>query len=370
LLPSSEAEQQAVGRLAEQTGDLAEPVKEAAKESARHLGRASSPPPASFALDDGGDSAGMRTSPIRPQSWKSARGARRAQQNRVPRLLDRLERETRFDPLIKRLRSGVRALPLGRGRDALHGRWLGHPVHPLMVQVPIGTWLSAAILDLRPGPSRGASRLVAVGLAAAAPAALAGYTDWAELRSAQMRVGLVHAMTNATAVGLYGSSLWFRVRGRVGLGKALGFTGLAVVGFGGMLGGHMAYRQAVGANHAEEVPHVISDGWHRVGAVSEFPVGQLVRRRVDDVPVLVFREPGGDVHALADRCSHLAGPLSEGTVADGCVQCPWHGSVFRLADGWNVRGPATAPQPAFRTRIADGHVEIAVPAPGMRLVAT
>jgi nitrite reductase/ring-hydroxylating ferredoxin subunit len=73
---------------------------------------------------------------------------------------------------------------------------------------------------------------------------------------------------------------------------------------------------------------------------------------------VVVREIGGTVHALAERCSHLAGPLSEGTVADGCVRCPWHGSVFRLSDGWNVRGPATAPQPAFDTRIVDGHVEI------------
>jgi nitrite reductase/ring-hydroxylating ferredoxin subunit len=72
----------------------------------------------------------------------------------------------------------------------------------------------------------------------------------------------------------------------------------------------------------------------------------------------VVRETGGTVHALAERCSHLSGPLSEGTVADGCVQCPWHGSVFRLSDGWNVRGPATAPQPAFETRIVDGHVDV------------
>uniref|UniRef100_UPI000AF6BD29 Rieske (2Fe-2S) protein n=1 Tax=Streptomyces neyagawaensis TaxID=42238 RepID=UPI000AF6BD29 len=87
-------------------------------------------------------------------------------------------------------------------------------------------------------------------------------------------------------------------------------------------------------------------------------VGQAVRRAVDGVPILVVRGTGGTLHGLAERCSHLAGPLSEGTVADGCVQCPWHGSVFRLSDGWNVRGPATAPQPAFDTRITDGHVEI------------
>ncbi|PNG19948.1 DUF2231 domain-containing protein, partial [Streptomyces cahuitamycinicus] len=128
-------------------------------------------------------------------------------QNRVLWLLDRLEREPRADALIDTLRRGVRALPLGRGRDLLHGRWLGHPVHPLMVQVPIGSWLSAAVLDLRPGRSRESGLLIGVGLGAAAPAAVAGWVDWAELHHRQQRIGLVHALCNTAAVGLYAASL-------------------------------------------------------------------------------------------------------------------------------------------------------------------
>lgn len=274
------------------------------------------------------------------------------------RMLDRLEREPRADAFIDLLGKGVRALPLGRGRDALHGTWLGHPLHPPMVQLPIGSWLSAAILDLRPGRSREAGLLVGVGLAAAAPAALAGAVDWAELHRQQQRVGLVHATANLAAVGLYTASLVQRVRGRTGRGRTYGFLGMAAVGVGGVLGGHLAYRQASGANHAEEVPHLITQGWHRIGPLDGFPAGELVRRTVDDVPLVVVRESDGTIHALAERCSHLAGPLSEGTLADGCVQCPWHGSVFRLSDGWNIHGPATAPQPAFDTRIADGQVEV------------
>ncbi|ALV31315.1 Rieske (2Fe-2S) protein [Streptomyces sp. CdTB01] len=289
---------------------------------------------------------------------------RRTGQNRLLRLLDGLERQTRTDTVIDLVSRGVSALPLGSGgRDLLHGRWLGHPVQPLMVQVPIGSWLSAAVLDLRPGRSREAGLLIGVGLAAAAPSTLAGAVDWAELHRPQQRVGLVHALANTAAVGLYAASLACRATNRAGAGRGLAFLGLTAAGAGGMLGGHLAYRQASGANHAEEVPHVVSPGWHRIGAVAEFPPGQAVRRTVDDVPVLVVRESGGAVHALADRCSHLAGPLSEGTLADGCVRCPWHGSVFRLSDGWNVRGPATAPQPAFDTRIVDGHVEVSLHEP-------
>ncbi|MFE6129825.1 Rieske 2Fe-2S domain-containing protein [Streptomyces sp. NPDC056437] len=278
--------------------------------------------------------------------------------------MDRLENAAALDSAVDRVRSMVRAAPLGHARDVLHGRWLGHPVHPLLVQVPIGTWLSAAVLDLLPGHRRGAHTLVGVGLAAAAPAAVTGWVDWAELQRQQMRVGLLHAVTNTVGVGLYAWSFAARTRGRTGRGKALGFAGLSLVGVGGAIGGHLAYRQASGANHAEAVPHLVEQGWHEVGAVADLPVGQAIRRHIDDVSVLVVRESGGRVHVLADSCSHMGGPLSEGAVEDGCVRCPWHDSVFRLEDGWNVHGPATAPQPVFDARINAGKVEARLRVPG------
>ncbi|MET9431684.1 Rieske 2Fe-2S domain-containing protein [Streptomyces sp. NPDC003036] len=277
---------------------------------------------------------------------------------RVLRGVDGLERWSGADWLIDAVRKAVQAAPLGAGRDALHGRWLGHPLHPLMVQVPIGTWLSAAVLDLLPGNRRASRTLIGVGLATAGPAAVAGWTDWADLPKQQQRVGLVHAAGNITAVALYAASYAARRRGRVWRGKALGLAGLSAVMVGGALGGHLAYRQASGANHAEQVPNMMEPGWHTVGDLADFPVGRAVRSHVGEVAVMVFREPGGSIHVLADRCSHMAGPLSEGEIDDGCVRCPWHGSVFRLADGWNVRGPATAPQPSFDTRVADGRLEV------------
>ncbi|MGW5849122.1 Rieske 2Fe-2S domain-containing protein [Streptomyces sp. NPDC055254] len=288
------------------------------------------------------------------------RGKRRAQRTgpgRMLRAVERVEQSTATDGLVRAVRRAVRAVPLGPARDTLHGLPMGHPVHPLLVQVPVGAWLSAAVLDLCPGQDRASRTLIALGLAGAAPAAVAGWTDWAELPPEQSRVGLVHAVANIGAVSLYAASLTARLRGRPVKGRLLAVAGLAAVGAGGALGGHLAYRQAAGANHAEAVPHLVSPGWHRVGPVSEFPVGRPARATVDGVDVVVVRQTGGEVHVLADRCSHMAGALSEGEVADGCVRCPWHGSVFRLTDGWNVRGPATAPQPSFETRVAEGHVE-------------
>ncbi|MFF4031058.1 Rieske 2Fe-2S domain-containing protein [Streptomyces sviceus] len=228
----------------------------------------------------------------------------RTRENRVLRLLARLEREPRQDPVIDGLRAGIRSLP-------------------------IGSRLSAAVLDVTKGRPREAGLLVGVGLAAAGPAALTGAVDRAELRRPQSRVGLVHAVSSTVAVGLYTASLVCRLTGRSRAGRTLGFLGLAAVGSGGMLGGHLAYRQAAGVNHAEAVPHVVRDRRHRIGAVDDFPPGRPVRRGVDDVPVVVVREADGSIHALADRCSHL-----------------------------NVRSPALAPQPAFDARVTDGQVEL------------
>jgi nitrite reductase/ring-hydroxylating ferredoxin subunit len=278
--------------------------------------------------------------------------------------LDGLERAEALDVVVSRAQRVVRALPLGPLRDVLHGRQVGHPLHPALVQVPLGAWLSSAVLDVLPGGQRGARVLVGLGTVAAVPAALAGWVDWAEQHEQQMRTGLVHAGCNAAAVSLYAGS-WVARGRRPGLGRLLGFAGLAVAGAGGLLGGHLAYRQAAGANKTEPVPHLVEPGWHVIGRTGDFPPGEPVRRLLGEVPLLVVRSDGDTVDVLADRCSHLSGPLSEGEVADGCVTCPWHGSVFRLSDGWNVKGPATAPQPCFETRTdADGTVSVRLPDAG------
>ncbi|SEC06083.1 Ferredoxin subunit of nitrite reductase or a ring-hydroxylating dioxygenase [Streptomyces sp. 2231.1] len=276
---------------------------------------------------------------------------------RVLQAVDRVERFSGADRLLDAVQRVIQAAPLGRARDGLHGRWLGHPVHPLLVQVPVGSWLSAALLDVLPGQRRAAGTLVATGLMAAAPAALAGWVDWADCNRPQQRIGFVHAAANAAGVALYASSLSARLRGRHTAGKMLGWAGLTVIGAGGALGGHLAYRQAAGANHAEAVAQLVGPGWHHVAELSDLPHDKPVRRTVADVTVVVVRRPDDAVHVLAEHCSHLAGPLSEGVLEDGCLRCPWHGSLFRLTDGWNVQGPATAPQPAFDTRVTDGRVE-------------
>jgi nitrite reductase/ring-hydroxylating ferredoxin subunit/uncharacterized membrane protein len=277
------------------------------------------------------------------------------------RLVSRLEDADQLDPAVAVGQKAARSIRPGRIRDALHGVWLGHPLHPVLVQLPVGTWLSASALDLLvPQADAAARRLVAAGLVASAPAVAAGAVDWSEQHEQQMRVGVVHALANSLAAALYGASLLARTPRA---GRGLRLAGLAAVGLGGVLGGHISFRLAGGANHAEHVPHVIEPGWHHLAALADLPEGKPVRKMVGEVPVVAVRT-GEQVQVLADRCSHMSGPLSDGQLADGCLTCPWHGSVFRLADGCVARGPATAPQPAFQARVAGETVQVCLPGAG------
>src|SRR6185437_8098379 len=122
------------------------------------------------------------------------------------RLISRLEQDSRLDGAVSAGQRVARKIRPGKVRDALHGVWLGHPVHPMLVQAPVGAWLSASLLDFT-GDERAARRLTAAGLCAALPAALAGAADWSEQHEQQMRVGVIHAAGNVMALGLYAASL-------------------------------------------------------------------------------------------------------------------------------------------------------------------
>jgi nitrite reductase/ring-hydroxylating ferredoxin subunit/uncharacterized membrane protein len=250
----------------------------------------------------------------------------------------------------------LRLLPPGRIKDLLHGVPLGHPAHPPLTDIPIGCWLAATALDLLPDTERAAEVLVAIGLAGAVPAALTGVADWSALHIEQQRVGLVHSLGTATATGLFAASLVARLRGRTTYGKTLGLAGLAALLGGAYLGGHLAFRLGAGASHAESITHLGPLGWHDLCPIDDLPDGWPVHRNLGYISLFVLRH-GDEVYVLADRCSHLDGPLHQGRMVqvddDLCVVCPWHGSTFRVGDGTVVHGPATGRQPAFETRLME-----------------
>ena len=280
-------------------------------------------------------------------------------------ILTRLEEARALDPVGDRLQAAIFAtVKPQRLRDLLHGTWLGHPLHPVLVQLPVGAFISTAILDLLPGRRRAATTLVAVGVAGVAPAVAAGLLDWSQTTRDRRRVGLVHAAANVVAVGFYSASLVARLRGRTSRGKTLGFAGLTAAGLGAYLGGHLSYARSVGVNQAAPEIARVPEDWTPIGSLASLPDGRPAVRTVADVSVLVYRV-GGRVTAMIERCGHETGPLGEGEVLgsglDACVVCPWHGSTFRLADGAVVHGPAASGQPLLRTRVREGMVEVSQP---------
>jgi nitrite reductase/ring-hydroxylating ferredoxin subunit/uncharacterized membrane protein len=272
-------------------------------------------------------------------------------------IAERLERLKALDPVAEPLQRGVRAVvpPDTAAKDVLSGTWLGHPLHPPLTDLVVGTWTSAWLLDtmgkrLRPA----AELLIGAGILAALPTAAAGASDWAELRGGTRRVGLVHALGNTTALTLQILSLRARRRGDHGTGVGLSTLAMAAAAISAWLGGHLSYGRGVGVNQTafEELP----SSWTALVRDDELQPGQLLRREADGVGVLLVRHHG-ETHAMVDRCSHRGCSLAEGTFREGTITCKCHGSTFTL-DGHVVTGPATSPQPALETRVRDGTIEV------------
>jgi nitrite reductase/ring-hydroxylating ferredoxin subunit len=279
-------------------------------------------------------------------------------------VLDRLADVTAFDKVIEPARHVVRAAPQGL-KDLLHGSWLGHTLHPVLVQVPVGTWISAGLLDAIPPLRPAATVLIGTGVVAAVPASLAGAADWSEQEIGVRRLGAVHAVANTAALGLYVGSLVARGRGRGTLGRVLSYAGLGLASGSAAIGGHMSYAQSAGASHAATAARALTTDWIDLGPLDDLPEGRPTLRTGKGagagvaVPLAVVRR-GARVDVFVGACSHLSGPLYEGAVEGvrgrDCLVCPWHNSAFDLADGSPRRGPAANPQEKLEVRMEAGRV--------------
>lgn len=241
-------------------------------------------------------------------------------------------------------------------KNVLSGSWLGHQLHPVLTDLPIGAWGAATVLDLTAGEegAKAARRLVGFGILSAVPTAMSGASDWADTVGRNKRVGLVHGLANAAGTGLQAASWFARRRGRRGVGVALSLLALSTTLASAYLGGHLSFVRGIGVNRtAFQHP---TRTWTDVAADADITEGVLARVTADGVPVLLVRQ-GGELRAISAVCSHAGGPLDEGTLdQDGCVTCPWHGSRFRTQDGTVMRGPASVPQPQWEVRVDGGRI--------------
>ena len=253
--------------------------------------------------------------------------------------------------------------------ELLHGgRWVGHPIHPALSDLPIGLWTGAMVLDVTdrgPAPQRGigaAGILSAAGIVAAGATAVTGLSDWTVSDDQDRRVGLMHGLLNTVALGLQGASLGTRMAGHRGTARALGAASLTVTAAAGYLGGHLVFTKGVMVNRVAWASG--PRRWTRTLQEADLPDDSPTAVEAEGRQVMLYRHRG-TLYALDNICNHAGGLLSRGTVADLTVTCPLHGARFALADGCVGRGPANQPQPVLPTRIRNGWIEVrgSLPAP-------
>ncbi|MBV8301799.1 MAG: Rieske 2Fe-2S domain-containing protein [Candidatus Dormibacteraeota bacterium] len=241
-------------------------------------------------------------------------------------------------------------------KSLLSGTFLGHALHPVLTDLPVGFWTSAVLLDIVGGDDDAVDVLLAAGNVSALATAATGLADWSDSYGPPRRAGLVHAALNGGALLAFSTALAVRRAGARRTGTGIALAGSAFATLSAYLGGDLVYHRGLGVDHSGFESDSAVGTWTDAAADTE--VSATPRRVVvKDVPIMLVRD-GDEVRALVATCVHAGGPLDEGQVADGMVTCPWHGSRFSLKDGSVSRGPAALPQPALQTRRRKGRIEV------------
>ena len=249
-------------------------------------------------------------------------------------------------------------------RFVLDGVWFEAPLHPVLTDVPIGSWTAAVVfdgLDLVSGKKamrNAADASLAVGVAGGFVAAVVGLSDWRYLSGGSRRMGMSHALLNSAGLLLNTSSLLLRATGRRNAGRLAFLAGYSLNGMGAHLGGELSYKYGLRVNR---------NAFEATGPGDYVPVldeadlsgSELRRVEVDGAGVLLSRSEGdGRVCAIAATCNHMGGPLEGGDREGDTVVCPWHRSRFNLCNGKALNGPAVFPQSGYLTRVREGKIEV------------
>lgn len=248
--------------------------------------------------------------------------------------------------------------PIRPIKDLLNGKWLGHPVHSAATDLPIGALTVAIVLEFLGLWTAADIALVVAALAISASIAtgLADYTDVDG--TARMRA-TVHATVMLISQALFVISLLIRSGNPPDrtVATLLVLLGFGLISLGAAIGGDLVFL--IGT-------HVNRHAWRAAGAnwmpldlgdLGDIPQGGPTKAKAGANTLILIRTDD-TVLALHETCAHAGGPLSQGTIVDGCIQCPWHGSRFQLDDGHVRRGPAMYDQPAYEVRRADAAWEV------------
>lgn len=245
--------------------------------------------------------------------------------------------------------------PIPAIRDLLNGRWLGHPLHAVLTDAPIGILFLVIPFDLAGQPGAAATKaILLIGILTMLAAAAAGLADYSDTDGTARERATLHGTLMVVALLLYVVSFVLRQGESPALTAAIAFSilGFLVIAAGAFVGGDIVY--VFGNMVSRHAFRGAGTKWialepGETGADGDIPEGKLVKGKLG-INTLVLVRQGETVLALHDQCAHAGGPLSGGTLDGDCVVCPLHASRFRLADGRVTRGPSVYDQPAYEVR--------------------
>ena len=245
--------------------------------------------------------------------------------------------------------------PIPAIRDLLNGRWLGHPLHGVLTDAPIGILFLVIVLDVLDLRSAADVALI-VGILTMLAAALAGFADYSDTDGTARERATVHGTLMVVALLVYVASLAIRGAGGAGDDRTAAVwtsvVAFLILAAGAYVGGDVVY--ALGNMVSRHAFRGAGTKWialepAELDEAGDIPEGKPVKAKLGINTLALVRE-GETVLALHDTCAHAGGPLSGGTIEDGCLVCPWHFSKYRLTDGRARRGPTVYDQPAYEVR--------------------
>jgi nitrite reductase/ring-hydroxylating ferredoxin subunit/uncharacterized membrane protein len=252
--------------------------------------------------------------------------------------------------------------------DFLNGVWLGHSLHAVLVDVVVGAATAALLLDILrvafgvEGLETATTWVIGLAWLSGVGSIITGLTDFKDTSpdSASRDIAGLHGIINIVGLGGFAFSTMQRVAGNHDAAFWGLLIGYLVISVGAYIGGHVVYKYGYAVNVNAFSRGKRAKEFTPVLPAADLPDGTPTKAMFGSTAVMLVRR-GDVVHALKNTCSHAGGPLAEGTLDDGTIECPWHGSVFRLADGGVVHGPATSRQVSYRARITGDQVEVEGP---------
>jgi nitrite reductase/ring-hydroxylating ferredoxin subunit/uncharacterized membrane protein len=250
-------------------------------------------------------------------------------------------------------------------RDLLVGRWLGHPLHAVLTDAPIGILFLVIVFDVL-GMAEPAAWALGVGILTMLAAALAGFADYADTDGKARERATLHSTLMLLALVLYLVSFVLRLPppGNAFLPETPAPAGpilLSIVSFlilsaGAYVGGDVVY--VLGNMVSRHAFRGAGTKWivlepAELDEAGAIPEGRPIKAKLG-INQLVLVRQGERILALHDTCAHAGGPLNEGKVVDGTIECPWHASRYRLENGHLVQGPSVYDQPAYEVRAREG----------------